>query len=68
MGTAKTFRITDEGNVPGWETTESDHEIEQWAKGYLGAFSAVGTQHVELNANEPSALYQDERTVPATHW
>jgi uncharacterized repeat protein (TIGR01451 family) len=64
MGTASTFRITEASNVPGWETTESDHRIEQWANGYLGVAAAVGTQHVELNANQPSTLYQDEATTP----
>jgi uncharacterized repeat protein (TIGR01451 family) len=52
-----------DSNVPGWSTTESDHEIELWRSGFdpdgLATFIAPdGNQSAELNANTASTLYQ----------
>jgi hypothetical protein len=50
--------------VNGWETTASDNKIEIWRNGFLGHPSYSGELFAELNATEPSALYQDITTVP----
>jgi uncharacterized repeat protein (TIGR01451 family) len=55
-----------------WKTTEADHDIEYWgnggsstgANGGLAITAQSGTQWVELNANQPSTLYQDLTTIP----
>ncbi len=52
-----------DNTVPGWLTTESDHEIEVWrVPNYENVPSYDGLQFVELNANAPSGLYQDYST------
>lgn len=53
-------------NVPGWKTTASDGEIEIWKNGNGNVPAPEGNQFAELNANEPSTLYQDVATVPGT--
>ncbi len=66
-----TWRPVDADIVPGWETTHSlwspgnacggptpYRAIEFWESGFLGVTSRGGLQHVELNANEPSRIYQ----------
>jgi uncharacterized repeat protein (TIGR01451 family) len=70
--------VSDTDPAAVWQTTESDTEIEYWANGGNsdGANGGVpitaqsGDQWVELNANEPSTLYQDLTTVPGQvmHW
>ena len=62
----KTFAIKDQGQVPGWSTTEPDGRIELWQSGYKGVPAAVGEQFAELAANEPGELYQDVPTAPGT--
>jgi len=58
--------------VPGWKTTASDSKIEVWrastpANPFFEVIQAYdGDQFVELNANEPSALYQDYVSPPGT--
>ena len=51
----------------GWNTTESDSYIEFW-NGNPRNTNVVqaydGNQFVELNANDPSGLYQDIQTTP----
>ncbi|WP_242131419.1 T9SS type B sorting domain-containing protein [Aestuariivivens marinum] len=54
-----TWMLFHENNVPGWKTTASDKQIELWKSGFLGAPSADGNQHAELNANQVAALYQE---------
>ncbi|WP_156324088.1 isopeptide-forming domain-containing fimbrial protein, partial [Bacillus sp. JCM 19034] len=62
-----------EDEVPGWYTTASDKRIQimQDSNEFLGGFeglipvvAADGTQYAELNAHEPSMLYQDVETSP----
>jgi hypothetical protein len=43
----------------GWQTTAGDKTIELWQSGAQSVPSSSGIQHAELNANFPSALYQD---------
>ncbi|WP_459805728.1 Ig-like domain-containing protein [Herbidospora sp. RD11066] len=50
----------------GWRTTASDGFLEIWRTGFQGVPSADGDQFAELNATEPSTLYQDVPTVPGT--
>lgn len=50
--------------ITGWETTASDNKIEIWYTGFLGATAPDGRYLAELNANQPSALYQDIDSVP----
>ena len=61
-----TFAIKDQGQVPGWGTTEADGRIELWQSGYKGVPAASGEQFAELAANEPGELYEDVATVPGT--
>ena len=50
--------------VHGWNTTATDNKIEIWRDGFLGHPAYSGTFFAELNATQPSALYQDIVTVP----
>ncbi|MFD0890160.1 Ig-like domain-containing protein, partial [Streptosporangium algeriense] len=50
----------------GWHTTATDHRVELWRSGFQGVPAAEGQQFAELNATQPSALYQDVPTVPGT--
>ncbi|MES2681755.1 MAG: hypothetical protein V4635_17805, partial [Bacteroidota bacterium] len=45
--------------VPCWNTTASDGMFEVWGTGFNGVPSYNGIQHIELNANVQSTLYQD---------
>jgi hypothetical protein len=62
---------TDEVDGIGWRTTHPGNRIEFWAGDPLlnedsGPAAFEGVTFVELNADEPSALYQDVATVPGT--
>ncbi|WP_458627206.1 HYR-like domain-containing protein [Winogradskyella sp. PC D3.3] len=48
--------IVDQSQVPGWETTALDGQIEIWSDSR--GIPAVGRQFVELNAYEVSTLFQ----------
>ena len=50
--------------MPGWATTASDTLIELWHTGFNGVPAGAGTQFAELNATQPSTLYQDVATTP----
>jgi LruC domain-containing protein len=52
------WRLFNEGDVPGWETTATDGKIEMWVDGFLGVNAQEGRQFFELNANQVAALYQ----------
>jgi len=56
--------------VTGWNTTATDNKIEIWRNGFLGHPSYSGQFFAELNATQPSALYQDITTTPGEtiHW
>ena len=60
---AQNFVITPAVNLPGWRTTAADGMVEVWqTPGYTGEFARTayeGRQYAELNANQPSALFQD---------
>lgn len=58
--------ILDESSVPGWFSTATDKKIEIWESGYSGVNSYDGNQHVELNANNYGALYQNLCLTPGT--
>ena len=60
------YQFVNAANVPGWNTTASDNQIEVWYDGFLGAPAYNGNQFIELNANMASALYQDMPTTPKT--
>ncbi|WP_214105415.1 Ig-like domain-containing protein [Acrocarpospora catenulata] len=62
------WNIPDASTNPaaGWRTTASDGMLEIWRSGFQGVPSADGQQFAELNASEPSTLYQDVPTVPGT--
>ncbi|WP_405085476.1 Ig-like domain-containing protein [Microbispora sp. NBC_01389] len=61
------WNIPDASTNPGvgWRTTASDRKLEFWNSS-SGVPAADGQQFAELNANEPSTLYQDVPTVPGT--
>lgn len=50
--------------ITGWETTARDNKIEIWYTGFLAVNAPDGKYLAELNANYPSALFQDIETVP----
>ncbi|MPQ97585.1 DUF11 domain-containing protein [Modestobacter sp. I12A-02628] len=56
----------DQSVVPGWLTTATDSFIEFWGSGFNQVPAAVGRQFAELNATQPSTLYQDLPTIPGT--
>lgn len=58
------WRPYDSSAIAGWETTASDNKIEIWYTGFLGVPAPDGRYLAELNANQPSALYQDIDSVP----
>ena len=53
-----------EADVPGWETTATDDLIEIWESGARGVTSYAGNYHVELNATQESALFQEYNSTP----
>ncbi|MCF8530208.1 MAG: hypothetical protein K9G69_02810, partial [Candidatus Nanopelagicales bacterium] len=61
---AKAFRLLDQRDVPGWQTSASDRKIEIWSTGYAGVVAQEGNQFAELNATQPSELFQVVETVP----
>lgn len=61
---ARSFRQLLESDVPGWETTASDKKIEIWSTGFNGVTAPVGDQFAELNATQPSELFQTVETTP----
>jgi uncharacterized repeat protein (TIGR01451 family) len=78
VGAGAGTNISDTNPAAVWQTTASDHQIEYWANGgnVQGANGGLpisahdGRQWVELNANQPSTLYQDLATTPGQvmHW
>lgn len=53
------WKLFNEDDVPGWETTATDNKIEMWTDGFLGVPAQEGRQFFELNANQVAALYQE---------
>ncbi|WP_336032653.1 DUF7507 domain-containing protein [Geodermatophilus sp. FMUSA9-8] len=60
------YAFVAEGSVPGWRTTASDKRIEIWRTPFQGVSAGSGSQFAELNATQPSTLYQDVTTTPGT--
>ena len=58
------WKAYDAGAITGWETTAGDNKIEIWVSGFKGVNAPDGRYLAELNANQPSALYQDIDSVP----
>ena len=52
-------------SVPGWQTTSSVGTIEVWNNNFLDVEAHSGTQHVELNSTENSALFQEKSGIAA---
>ena len=69
----KPWKLYNENDVPGWQTTASDNKIEIWngadmrrlLAGSDNDFSYDGDQHAELNATEVATLFQDIANVDA---
>lgn len=57
------WKAYDASAITGWETTAGDNKIEIWYTGFLGVAAPDGRYLAELNANQPSALYQDIDSV-----
>ena len=53
------YTIIHQDQVPGWETTATDHKIEIWKSGFNGVPSQEGNQFFELNANQVADLFQE---------
>lgn len=52
------WRLFNENDVPGWETTAYDNRIEFWRSGFQGVPAQEGSQFFEINATRVAALYQ----------
>ena len=61
---AKSFRQLNQRDVLGWETSATDQKIEIWSTGFSGVVAQDGNQFAELNATQPSELYQVVETIP----
>lgn len=61
---AGTFQLFPAVEVPPWQTTDSQGEIEIWGDGFLGVPAAVGAGFAEINANSAGTLYQDVISTP----
>ena len=61
---ATSYRQIEQRDVPGWDTTATDRKIEIWSSGFSGVVASEGKQFAELNATQPSELYQVVDTVP----
>jgi hypothetical protein len=61
---AGTFVQLPAAQVPPWQTTDSQGEIELWGTGFLGVPAAEGANFAEINANSAGTLYQDVLTTP----
>lgn len=59
------YALLNESDVPGWETTATDSQIEIWTNGFLGVPAYEGSQFAELNATEESTLFQDVSGITA---
>ncbi|MFD7595697.1 hypothetical protein ACFV6D_21975 [Kitasatospora sp. NPDC059812] len=68
MSSDKGWQDFPEGAVPGWRASATDHliEIRNGQLRYGKVPPDSGKQYAELNANEPSSLYQDVRTIPGS--
>jgi hypothetical protein len=61
---AGTFVQLPAAQVPPWQTTDSQGEIELWGNGFLGVPAPEGANFAELNANSAGTLYQDVISIP----
>jgi hypothetical protein len=65
------YMIMHEDNLYGWDTTAYDSKVEVWHAGFQREQSGAGREpddgeyYVELNANEPAALWQKVNTAGA---
>ncbi|SOU87228.1 Putative adhesin precursor SprB [Tenacibaculum dicentrarchi] len=63
--TSSGYLITNESNIPGWDTTEPKrNEIEIWYNSFQGVKAFDGDDFAELNANKVGSLYQEFCTKP----
>jgi hypothetical protein len=53
-----TFVQTNERNIPCWQTTATDSNIEIWHSGYGGVPAYSGNYFAELNATQVGTLFQ----------
>lgn len=60
------YKIFDESDLPGWNTTATDNKVELWKDGFNGVPAYDGTQFAEINANREAALYFDLTTLPGS--
>lgn len=60
------FTLVNQSNVPCWNTTASDQQVEVWGTGFNGVPAYSGNQFIELNANLVSTLYQDFQALPGS--
>ena len=58
------FRLYNENDVPGWDSTASDNRIEIWYNNFQGVPAQDGVAFAELNANLESSLFQEYCTQP----
>jgi hypothetical protein len=59
-----TYVITSENNIPGWETTATDDQIEIWKSGFNGVPAYSGNYFAEIDANMRAKLFQTLTVAP----
>lgn len=58
--------IVDASQVPCWQTTATDNQIEIWNNGFNGVPAYSGNQFIELNAYMVSTIFQNFTVAPGT--
>lgn len=58
--------IVDASQVPCWQTTATDNQIEIWNNGFNGVPAYSGNQFIELNAYMVSTIFQNFIVAPGT--
>lgn len=51
-------------DIPNWQTTAPDGQVEVWESGFNGVESQAGDYHLEINANTPAQLFQEFTVAP----
>lgn len=59
LGCTNCYNLYPQASVPGWSTTDPSGQIEIWGNNFQSRPSHSGSQFAEINANNPSFLYQE---------
>ncbi len=64
-GSLSSAVFIDQSFVPGWKTNAASGLIEIWSSNFNGVSAYQGQQHVELNSDQASTLFQDVSGIGA---